>query len=124
VWAFYQLQLMFDSSGPAFQPSSTNEGKRTRGCPSPLLHARRAHRPGRSLRQVGLPARRGGREGLVVAPGGRVGQAAHEDLADPEGLHPASNLPGEMPAVPNRALHRSLHRHAEAHSARVSVRSR
>ncbi|GAB3707932.1 hypothetical protein GCM10027598_11650 [Amycolatopsis oliviviridis] len=70
MWGFYQLQLVSDSSGPAFRVRSTHEGKRKRGCPSPLLHVRPALR-GRNL----LVVRRGRRRG----PGDRAALAARPE---------------------------------------------
>jgi hypothetical protein len=65
VWGFYQLQLVSDMPGPAFRGSCTHEGKRKRGCPSPLLHVRLA-RPGPRRPVVVRRARRLGRADPVA----------------------------------------------------------
>jgi len=65
VWGFYQLKLVSDTPGPGFRVRSKHEGKRKRGCPSPLLHVRLA-RPGPRRPVVVRRARRLGRADPVV----------------------------------------------------------
>ena len=89
MWGFYQLKLVSDTPGPGFRVRSKHEGKRKRGCPSPLLHARPA-RLGHS-RPAARRARRHGRADQVgladrwAVPGDRAClRAVLEDQVAPE----------------------------------------
>lgn len=65
MWGFYQLKLVSGTPGPGFRVRSKHEGKRKRGCPSPLLHVRLA-RPGPRRPVAVRRARRRGRADRAV----------------------------------------------------------
>jgi hypothetical protein len=103
VWGFYQLKLVSDTPGPGFWVRSKHEGKRKRGCPSPLLHVRLAH-PGPRRPVVARRARRPGRADPVapaVREECRVARVAA--LADPVGCPADPACLRAVPVVPGPA---------------------